>query len=254
LLAVPAVAGTTCDGTTRSGAAFNLLSSAGHPGFGLTTRAETSSNLDNNHQIRIDHNVSDKQIMSFRWLYDNDISTPSLNHLPGFDSNFKGIPLGGLFTDTYTINPRVTNEFRFNYGRIGFDFEPVTPGTLANYTGFGGTGFGIATNIPQFRFANNWQYQDTMSLVRGKHTFRFGADFLRQLARQHPPFNERGSFAYSNSTTAANVAAIANFVDDFAGRRGDLNCHLRSSSYHPNPFPHTYVLQAASEGTTNLQL
>ncbi len=36
-------------------------------------------------------------------------------------------------------------------------------------------------------------------MVRGKHTFRFGADFLRQLARQHPPFNERGSFVYAAS-------------------------------------------------------
>ncbi len=54
----------------------------------------------------------------------------------------------------------MTNEFRFNYGRIGFNFPLAASdafhATLANYSGLGVTGLGGATNIPQFRFANNW--------------------------------------------------------------------------------------------------
>ena len=89
--------------------------------------------------------------MSFRWLYDSSVTTPTgINNLPGFDNNFIGSTMTGAFTDTYIISPRVTNEFRFNYGRIGFDFERVATDAfhlnLANYGGLGNgiTGFGVA--------------------------------------------------------------------------------------------------------------
>ena len=247
-LAVPSAMG-TCNNSTRTGLAVTT---------GLVNRVESSPFLDNNHIIRIDHVASDRQTLSFRWLYDNSSQSPStLNNLPGFDNNNTATTLTGLFTDTYMINPHATNEFRFNYGRIGLDFEEVNTDpfhhNLQNYTFQGNvvTGFGAATNIPQFRFANNWQYQDTVSLVRGKHTFRFGVDFLRQLARQHPPFNERGSFVYNTST---GVTALANFLDDFGGKSGTLNRQFGSSIYHPNLFRQAYFGQDSWKATSNLTL
>jgi len=69
-----------------------------------------------------------------------------------------------------------------------------------------------------------------MSVVHGRHTFRFGLDFLRQLARQHPPFNERGSFGYFAS---GSVTSFSNFLDDFGGDGGSLNRQFGSSIYHP---------------------
>src|SRR2546422_641725 len=197
-LGVPSATG-TCTGSTRSGPAFNLPQ-----GFGNLIRTAPFSSLDNNHLIRIDHIASQNQTMSFRWLYDKLVQAPGLNNLPGFDNGFVGDTMSGTFTDTYLISSRITNEFRFNFGRIGFNFPLISPdafhATLQNYSIAGITGFGGATNIPQYRFADNFQYADTMSLVRGKHTFRFGGDFLKQQARQHPPFNERGSFVYNAST------------------------------------------------------
>jgi outer membrane receptor protein involved in Fe transport len=246
-LSVPS-AGGTCDNSTRAGMAVTT---------GLVSRSETAPNLDNNHVVRVDHTASEKQTLGFRWLYDHSIQSPAgLNNLPGFDNSFAGTTMTGLFTDTYMINSRATNEFRFNYGRIGFDFEQVNSDpfhhNLQNYIlGSGLTGFGAATNIPQFRFANNWQYQDTVSLVRGKHTFRFGADFLRQLARQHPPFNERGSFTYNAST---GVTSLANFLDDFGGKSGTLNRQFGTSIYHPNLFRQAYFAQDSWKATSNLTL
>lgn len=250
-LSVPASVGTTCNGTTRSGMFLTN---------GLATRSEGFSSLDNNHQIRVDHNASDKQTLMFRWLYDRNVQGPSLNTLPGFDNSFVGSTMSGTFADTYIITPRWTNEFRFNYGRIGFNFPATTSDpfqiALANYSGLGVSGFGIATNIPQFRFANNWQYQDTQTFVTGKHTFRYGLDFLRQLARQHPPFNERGSFGYSSSgsKTIPIVSAFANFLDDFGGNSGALQRQFGNSIYHPNLLRQSYFLQDSWKVTTNLTL
>ncbi|HEY6248482.1 MAG TPA: carboxypeptidase regulatory-like domain-containing protein [Candidatus Angelobacter sp.] len=249
-LNVPSAAG-TCNGTTRAGMVLTT---------GLFGRSESFSNLDNNHLVRVDHTVSDKQTMSFRWLYDSDIQGPGLNGgtLPGFDNNFTGLTMNGLFTDTYMINPRWTNEFRFNYGRIGFNFPLASSdafhSALPNYSGFGVAAMGGATNIPQFRYANNFQYQDTMSLVRGKHTFRFGVDFLRQLAKQHPPFNERGSFVYNASTAGGPVTGFANFLDDFGGTSGSLNRQFGSSIYYPNLFRQAYFFQDSWKTTSNLTL
>jgi hypothetical protein len=244
-LAVPSATG-TCTNSTRTGLSLDT---------GLFTREESQSSLDNNHLIRIDHKASDKQNMSFRWLYDRLVASPFLNNLPGFDRAFTGRTMTGSFTDTYVINTRWTNEFRFNYGRIGFDFPLLPPddfhATVANYSGFTVTGFGGATNIPQFRFANNWQYQDTMSYVLGRHTFRFGVDYLRQLAKQHPPFNERGSFVYRSST---GVTAFANFLDDFGGNGGSLNRQFGDSVYHPNLFRQSYFFQDTWKVTQNFTL
>lgn len=248
-LAVPSATG-TCNGTDRSG--LPPLTT------GLFGRSESFSSLDNNHLIRIDHAASEKQNLSFRWLYDSSIVGPFLNNLPGFDRNFTGRTMNGLFSDTYTINARWTNEFRFDYGRIGFNFPLAATdafhSTLPNYSITGIAGLGGATNIPQFRFANNWQYQDTMSTVRGKHTFRFGVDFLRQLARQHPPFNERGSFAYAANTIGGSVTAFANFLDDFGGKSGTLNRQFGTSIYYPDLFRQAYFFQDSWKATTNLTL
>jgi outer membrane receptor protein involved in Fe transport len=245
-LAVPSAVG-TCNGSTRAG--LNLTT-------GLFLRSAPFSNLDNNHQVRVDHVASSKQTLSFRWLYDSDIQGPSLNTLPGFDNNFVGRTMNGLFSDTYMITPTMTNEFRFDYGRIGFNFPLAATdafhSALPNYSFAGVTGMGGATNIPQFRFANNWEYQDTVTMVRGRHTFRLGADFLRQLARQHPPFNERGSFIYQASSGP--VTAFANFLDDFGGTSGTLNRQFGSSIYYPNLFRQSYFGQDSWKATTNLTL
>jgi outer membrane receptor protein involved in Fe transport len=242
--------GPTCDGTLRTGQTVVVSN-------GL--RSASQSNLDANHLVRIDQIVSKKQTMSFRWLYDSNKAAPFFNNLPGFDRGFTGKTMTGLFTDTYVFSSRWTNEFRFNYGRIGFNFPGLGPdtfhSTLANFAIAGITGFGIATNIPQFRYANNWQYQDTVSAVFGRHTIRFGVDFLRQLAKQHPPFNERGSFSYRPSGAGAtSTSALANFIDDFGGKSGNTQRQFGVSIYYPNLFRQSYFVQDDFKATPALTL
>ncbi len=252
-IAVPAATFATtgsCNGTARTGQVVQV---------GTVTRLASREALDSNHVIRIDHVPSQKQSMSFRWLFDDSLSNPTFNNLDGFDNGFKGRTMTGSFTDNYVFNPRWTNEFRFNYGRIGFNFPSLASDAfhsgLANYAITGLTGFGVATNIPQFRFANNWQYQDTVSYTHGTHTMRFGADFLRQLAKQRPPFNERGAFTYRAST---GVTALANFLDDFGGSGATLTRVFGNPVYYPNLFRQSYFFQdnwrVNSDLTLNLGL
>src|SRR5581483_11586795 len=250
-ISIAAPAGTTtCNGTLRTGQSITT---------GLFSRIEAEPFLDNNHIIRIDHVVSAKQNMTFRWLYDDSIQTPNgLASLPGFDNAFKGRTLSGTWADTYVLSPSWTNEFRFNYGRINFGFPSAAPDAFHNdlprYTITGVTGFGLMTNIPQGRIANNWQYQDTMTKVEGTHTFRFGGDFLRQIAAQDPPFNFRGSFSYAASTGVGAATALANFIDNFGGNGGSLNKQFGVARYRPNLFRQSYFFQDAWKVRSDLTL
>lgn len=237
---------TTCNGDDRTGEVVQV---------GPANRMASQSTLDNNHLVRIDQVASSKQTMNFRWLYDNTVSQPFFNNFPGFDRGFSGRTMTGSFQDSYVFNSRWVNEFRFNYGRIGFNFPLLAPdtfhATLPSFSVNGFRGWGGATNIPQFRYANNWQYQDTVTWVHGRHTVRAGVDFLRQLARQRPPFNERGSFLYQASVGAT---GLANFIDDFGGLSGNTQRQFGVSIYHPNLLRQSYFGQDDWKVTPSLTL
>lgn len=214
---------------------------------------------------RVDHNLSEAHRLSFRYLYDSSQDLPSNIAFPGYIQDFKGRSQNFLATDTYAFSSTWTNELRFSYGRIGFDF-PISDGSVDQaFTQFLITVPnvampGIATNIPQFRYANNWLLQDAQTKIVGNHTFRYGAEFLWQLARQRPPFNERGSFTYTNVATvclvpnpadpkkcqtASEYSGFANFLDDFSGPSGSTNRNFGEPVYYPDLFRHSYFFQDA---------
>jgi outer membrane receptor protein involved in Fe transport len=195
---------------------------------------------------RIDHNLTDSHRLAFRYVYDSSKTSPDTVVFPGYVQDFNGRSQNFLLSDTYTFSPTWTNEFRFSYGRIGFNF-PISDKaidlaqTMPNFTISNIAAPGLATNIPQFRYANNWTFQETQTKLSGRHTFRYGVEFLRQLARQRPPFNERGSYTYTNSGDA--YSAFANFLDDFSGPSGSSNRNFGDSVYYPNLFRHSYFFQ-----------
>jgi hypothetical protein len=108
-----------------------------------------------------------------------------LTNLPnyGATNNFTDRQVNVGYTST--LSSTLVNQFRFLYGRSNPAFPPNT--TLAQP--FGPTieisGFdtmGISRILPQGRIQNTYQYSDNLSWVRGRHSFKFGADVLRYLA------------------------------------------------------------------------
>jgi hypothetical protein len=74
-----------------------------------------------------------------------------------------------------------------------------------------------ATNLPQGRVANNYVIQDTVTHLRGNHSFRFGLDLLQQRSRQFAPIVERGLLTFRSG---GGFTALGNFIDNFAGSGG----------------------------------
>jgi hypothetical protein len=254
-LAIPAAsfaAQGSCNGTNRTG--MNLET-------GLVTRPVPSLFTDNNHVVRVDHQINSKQQMSVRWLYDKQIqNNGGAVAISKFgDADFAGRTMTGAFTHTYLMSPTATNEFRFNYGRIAFNFPLSSDSDLTKTlpgisfaTSGGLSGIGASSSFPQGRTANNWQYQDVLSLVRGAHQFRMGADFLRQLARQTAPANIRGAITYAVSS---GVNGFTNFLDNFSGiANNPITINYGTPTYRPNLFRQAYFFQDSWKVKENLTL
>src|SRR5262249_10301571 len=187
--------------------------------FGQVGISAASVQDDGNWALRIDHSFNDKHKLSGRYLWDDSISTPNGLWGPGFafDSDLGSQNL--LVSHTWVINPRTTNEVRFSFGRINFQYT-TAPGnkpeaeTMPTIAISGISPIGIQNGVPIIKIANNYLLQETMSKVLGTHTFRFGGEYLRQIAEQRPPFNKRGSFTFFGG---GGFSAFANFVDNFSG-------------------------------------
>jgi len=264
-ISLPAqLASTSCAGGARTGQTVQV---------GNFIRTVPSLNLDNNHQIRVDHVASEKQSMMFRWLYDDTTQTAAnIGLIPAFDSNFQGRTMNAAFNDTYILSNSWTNEFRFSYERFNFTFPLAAPNGLGSTLpefNIGGSALGASTGtisnigvsatFPQGRVANSFQYQDAMSKVVGRHSFRFGGAILRQLAAQLAPFNGRGQVLFSTSTsnafTGSGTTDLANFIDNFSGPEGGVATILfGSGKYHPNLFTWSLFFQDNWKATPNLTL
>lgn len=195
--------------------------------------------------LRIDHKLGDNDQFSARYLFD-DQKDPLGGGItfPGFGTANNNTYQNLLFTETHIFSSSWTNEARLAYNRILIDF-PVNPDdargkTLPRFDISTISAFGIATNLPQGRVANNYVFQDTMTHVRGNHTFRFGLDLLKQRSRQFAPIVERGLLTYRAST---GFTALANYIDDFGGSGGGTQRDFGSPRYYPFLFRQAYFAQ-----------
>jgi len=182
---------------------------------------------------RVDFIPREKDSFSVRYLHDRSSFNPDLplntSGLPGFDAEVGGPAELGEGTWTHIFNAKLLNEFRASETRINFLFAP-TPQTVANplssfYNitfngqGFGGanTPLGISQNIPQGRGEGLYQFQDTMTWTRGRHTLRMGADIGRQIETDLVPQNALGGLIF---TAGGALSPLDNFLDNYLGASG----------------------------------
>lgn len=207
-------------------------------------------------QSRVDHAISTNHQLSFRYIFADSIITPSNISNPAFIQDFNGRSQNFLTSYTWVVSPTMTNELRGSFGRIAFDF-PISGRsteealTLPKVNIQGVTGFGIETNIPQFRIANNYLVQDTVSKVWSTHTFRFGGEYLHQVAEQRPPFVERGVF---NFLGTGGSSGLANYVDNLSGFRATAQKNFGDPIYHPNLARTSLFIQDTWKATAGLTL
>ena len=201
--------------------AANLPGSIASSGQNIQNYGVQRSGHENTEKsdLKGDYNLSEKDVFSMRWSYlRQDINRDSI--FPGMadcgscnqgaqfntNSNYGG-------TWTRTITPSVVNFFRFGYARTYATFAQATAnGDSATAFGFkgipsqslttGGIPFinissyqslGVRNFRPQFQKPEVFQFVDTVSWVRGKHSLRAGIEARRK----------NDSFLDSNRTVPA---------------------------------------------------
>lgn len=105
-------------------------------------------------------------------------------NLPGFGASNTAEPRDLTIGYTATISSNLINNFRFGFGRANPKFpinSPFPPGPQIIFLD-GTSSFGPSFILPQGRTQNTFQYADTISWTRGKHTIKVGVDFNRYQA------------------------------------------------------------------------
>jgi hypothetical protein len=216
--------------------------------FATAPLAQPASKGEPEWLVRLDHNLSEAHRIASRYVYDSRTASPTNIYFPGFVTDAAWRNQNFLFTDLYTFSPSWTNEFRFSYARPQWQWDRISPEsvplarTLPYITGSSIAAPGIPSYSLQSLLANGLLFQETQTKLSGRHTFRYGVEFLRQLAAQRPAANYEGQVDYSNAN-AAGYSAFANFLDDFSGPSGRWRRDFGSTIFHPDQFHQTYFLQ-----------
>ena len=226
--------------------------------FGTFTLQQPFLNTNKQGQIRIDHQVSENNQLSSRFLFDRTDTPGASPYFPGFGANSVQRYYNFLIADTHVFSPSFTNEVRLAYNRIQLAApleDPSGPGGTFPRIVFNGTvvsSLGASTTFPQGRTANNYVVQDTATYIRGNHTFRGGVDFLRQISTQAAPFAPRGIITYAAST---GYNSLGNFVDDFGGgTAGFVQRDFGSAIYHPQLYRTAAFFQDRWKASDSLTL
>jgi hypothetical protein len=214
----------------------NLFPNTGASNSFLSTFPIT--NTSDNGVGKLDYHVNDKNTINGMFFLGN------YNAL-GEDHGFANLAFNDttpirVWSDTaswvYTPNSNLVNEMRFGYDRIDFAFINKDVGTFANgaapyflntgvtnpqsgglpninIPGFGAGGqqiLGTSTNRPQY-FAPNpyYDFQDSVSVLKGKHSFKFGGEFTHIEADAAIYVDGRGLFQFAGGGLPASAFPCA---------------------------------------------
>jgi Carboxypeptidase regulatory-like domain len=211
--------------------------------------------------LKGDYLIGKNDTLSLRYIHTSYLAPfDTFNfsgQLPGFDTNQQGAAHNAGIVETHIFSPNVVNEFRLSYGRIGFAFglpsstisNPLfgTPGVSISSL----TGWGIPTNIPQGRFHNTYQFQDSVSITHGKHFYKVGTDIADIRVVDQIPFNFYGTISYT--TVPGGYTGLANYIDDFGGT-GSISQNFGSPNVHPRIVSQNYFAEDTWKVMQNLSL
>jgi hypothetical protein len=178
---------------------------------------------------RIDHYFGDRHRVFARYTHLQDNDTP-VTPLPDGSGVLSSGVTGHAITHgdgvaaeyDWTVSPSALNQARFGYTRRGLDQgasqngDISVPGLPANsfssvlptflVAGFQQIG---PSNGANSNFTTSvTEYLDTFSMVRGRHTIKFGIDLRREALDVLNPPNPTGAFTFNTSGTGNSIASL----------------------------------------------
>src|SRR5262245_18513539 len=167
---------------------------------------------------RVDHQINDKMRMFGRYSFDSD-----KNVLPNFNGSSVANELDvakrqySTIQFTNILRPTVVNSFRFAYNRTYQNFDDTVvspaaqglsfvPGEHFGTISFGAQGLsaaplnflGIDNGAPRIYWYNMYQEGDDLTYVKGRHSFKMGADVRRIQDNIISTGNTRGDYTFQD--------------------------------------------------------
>jgi hypothetical protein len=188
---------------------------------------------DNQDQFdgRLDHVFNDQHRAFVRYSYLRDDDTP-VPFLPDGSGNLTSGVIGHAITRgdgisseyDWTLSPSTLNQARFGYtrrdvnqsslenGGITIPGAPQSafPSTLPIFTVTGLQQIGPTTAANTNFTTSVSEFLDTFSMVRGRHSFKFGVELRREALDILNPPNPTGSYAFTTTGTDSATGASGN--------------------------------------------
>ncbi len=188
---------------------------------------------DNQFLVKIDHEFNDKNKFFGRYIFAQSIissASAAYTTLPGFGDiiRFRGQNLA--LSWTHTFSPNMLNELRFGFTRnMDVDNCEHCPRAAGFVKSFGINGLTALSpkleGFPAFEFGQGYstvgdsnyrpvesndmveKYNETLTLIKGKHTLAFGFDIQPyQSLRNQAPFSPHGQFSYGGLYSGSSIA------------------------------------------------
>ena len=204
---------------------------------GASNFVRTATEPDNQDQadVRLDRYFGQKHRFFARYTYFRDNDTP-VTPLPDGSGSLTSGVIGHAITRgdalvgdySWTLSSSTLNQFRVGYSRRDLNQASLQNGGIT-IPGLPTNSFGSV--LPIFTVAGFQQigpttasnsnfttsiteFLDTFTMVRGRHTIKFGTDIRREALDVLNPPNPTGAFSFT--TTGTNNAAVANSGNAFA--------------------------------------
>jgi hypothetical protein len=164
------------------------------------------------------HQIGSSDSLHGFYAFQKDVRTePALqgDTIPGWGDHRAAHRQIGTLSETHIFSPALVNEARLGFNRIAIAFNPANV-TNPSSVGLGdgltgnvglpqttlsdiGLTFGGPAGFPQGRDDTTGVLSDTLTLLKGKHTFKFGGEARRYLVASFA--GNIGSLTFTTSTT-----------------------------------------------------
>jgi hypothetical protein len=186
---------------------------------------------ENTGSVKVDHVVSQKDSLAFSWSTDSGQtqSPDGLNSIFADNSLWRNT---ASINETHIFNPQVINVLRVGMNRVSAQGLATSPGnnpaatdpslgilpgrdapylTVPGLTTYTGGLNGLATT--NFWFTN-FQFYDDLSMQKGKHSFKFGGEFIRYRYNTQVASDPNGEYDFATLNDFLTNQKLTTFYAD----------------------------------------
>ncbi len=253
------------------------------------TRTANDADHQNQFDVRLDGALTRHDRAFGRYSYFNDVEQP-VTPLPDGSGAISGSVIGtggvaglshvlgqqAVFSETHTFTDHLLNDVRLGYTRRGNTIAgPTLADTASAALGISGIPTNAAFNnaLPLFTFTGFqqlgpsastssqyqtavWQFLESLSYTRGRHTLKGGMDARWYQLNAIAPPNPAGAFAFTTTgTNQQGVTGSGNAIASFLlGQVDTFQIDLQKSKIRPRDHIFEFYLQDDWRASNRLTL